>query len=205
MLNKGDYICVFCASKVPEDPELGHAAEDLGRLIAENGYNLVYGGGGRGLMGLVAKGAYQAGSHVLGVIPEALSTEESSVSEDSFVGGKGSISTIMVKDMHSRKRIMADKCSAFVSLPGGYGTFEELLEITTWSILGIHNKPIVILNFNGFYDPLVKLFENSVQSGFISDGNMKIASFCDSVGDVLASIDSYVAPETRFNLDWSTS
>ncbi|OMJ29409.1 LOG family protein [Smittium culicis] len=145
------------------------------------------------------------GSKVVGVIPRALSFQENSIEESSFTGGLGSIETIHVQDMHSRKRIMADKCSAFVSLPGGYGTFEELLEITTWSILGIHDKPVIVLNLKGFFDPLKQLFANAVDAGFVASGNKDIVTFCDSIDLAIDSINSYVAPETRFKLDWTIS
>ena len=152
-------ICVFCGSKVGLDDRHGQAAAALGLELAARGMGLVFGGGSVGLMGLVADAVLEQGGEVIGVIPENLATEEllhPRVPDMRRVG-----------DMHTRKALMAELSDAFVALPGGYGTLEELMEMITWAQLGIHRKPIGLLNSVGYFDPLVAFIEHSIQSGFI--------------------------------------
>ncbi|KAJ6307205.1 hypothetical protein OIU76_017070 [Salix suchowensis] len=127
-------VCVFCGSKSGKKKIFSDAALDLGRQLVERKMDLVYGGGSGGLMGLVSQTVYDGGSHVLGVIPTALVPIE--------ISGRTAGEVLIVSDMHERKAEMARRADAFIALPGGYGTFEELLEMITWSQLGIHNKPV---------------------------------------------------------------
>ncbi|PVU96565.1 hypothetical protein BB559_002339 [Furculomyces boomerangus] len=194
MIEKGSFVCVFCASQVSGNKIYAAAAEELGTKLALNGYNLVYGGGGRGLMGIVSKGAHTAGAKVLGIIPNALIQRE---------GNDTEVETIVVNDMHTRKRMMNEKCSAFITLPGGFGTFEELLEMTTWSLLSIHSKPIIVLNINNFYEPLMKQFDNAIEAEFIKQENKDIVIFCSTVDEAIEKLSTYQVPGSRFELDWT--
>jgi uncharacterized protein (TIGR00730 family) len=153
-------IGVFCGSRAGGRPEYQEAAEGLGRLLAERGLRLVYGGGSTGLMGALANAALAGGGHVLGVIPEALATKE--------VAHFGVTELRVVGSMHARKAMMAEEADAFIALPGGFGTFEELFEIVTWAQLGIHAKPIGLLNVSGFFDGLLQLVEQAITEGFVA-------------------------------------
>jgi len=150
---------VYCGSSDGLDPGNVECARDFGRLLASEGIALVYGGGNVGLMGAVADGALRAGGEVHGVITEALRVKELAHLELT--------SLIVVDTMHERKAAMADRADAFVALPGGFGTFDELFEVITWTQLGIHEKPCGILNHNGFFDDLVTFLDKTTAAGFI--------------------------------------
>lgn len=152
-------LCVFCGSRSGSDPAHGEAAGQLGRLLGTGGHGLVYGGGKVGLMGIVADAALHAGAPVVGVIPQALLARE--------VGHTGLSEQIVVADMHARKRAMAERADAFVALPGGIGTLEELYEVWTWHQLGYHDKPVGLLNVCGYYDRLLEFMDHSVAQGFL--------------------------------------
>ena len=152
-------ICVFCGSRPGGRPEYAEQARLLGALLAGRGIGLVYGGGSVGLMGVVADAVLDAGGEVVGVIPEALASKELAHRELADLRVVGS--------MHDRKALMAELSDAVIALPGGFGTFEELLEIITWSQLGLHRKPVGILNVAGFYDGLLALVEHAIEEGFI--------------------------------------
>ena len=152
-------VCVFCGSKVGVDAGYREQAAMLGRLLAEHGIRLVFGGGSVGLMGVVADAVLESGGHVTGVIPSMLATKELLHPDVSNMH--------QVDDMHARKALMAELSDAFIALPGGYGTFEELFEIITWAQLGIHEKNIGLLNVAGYYDPLVRMIDHAIQEGFI--------------------------------------
>lgn len=155
-------ICVFCGSSTGRNPAHLRAAEILGRTMAENGIRLVYGGGSIGLMGAVAKSVLQAGGEVTGIIPEFLLRREIMLDGvDDFH---------IVEDMHTRKRMMFEKSDAFVALPGGVGTLEEVVEQMTWAQLGRHRKPIVLADINGFWDPLKDLLAHMAEEAFIRPG-----------------------------------
>ncbi|KAI8325075.1 hypothetical protein GQ54DRAFT_27160 [Martensiomyces pterosporus] len=188
-------VCVFCASHDSPDASYNDAASALGRAIAQSGYGLVYGGGGRGLMGRVARSVHENSGEVVGIIPRALTTLEGCTE----VGR-----TILVESMHERKSLMNEHAVAFISLPGGYGTMEELLEIVTWSQLSIHSKPIIVLNTNGFYDALKEFVGKAVEAGFIQKANRDILVFCDTPEEAVAAIKTYKAPNTRYGLSWDT-
>ncbi|MCH7987991.1 MAG: TIGR00730 family Rossman fold protein [Planctomycetes bacterium] len=152
-------VCVFCGSKVGVDDVYREQAAVLGRLLAEQGIRLVFGGGSIGLMGVMADAVLESGGRVTGVIPRMLATKELLHTRVSDMH--------QVDDMHTRKALMAELSDAFVALPGGYGTFEELFEIITWAQLGIHEKNIGLLNVAGFFDPLVRMIDHAIQEGFI--------------------------------------
>lgn len=152
-------IAVYCGSSDGTNPTHLRCAHDFGALLAREGIAVVYGGGNVGLMGAVADGALRAGGEVHGVITEALRVKELAHLELT--------SLIVVDTMHERKAAMADRADAFVALPGGFGTFDELFEVVTWTQLGIHEKPCGILNHDGFFDDLVTFIDNTVAAGFI--------------------------------------
>ncbi|MFZ4576669.1 MAG: TIGR00730 family Rossman fold protein, partial [Phycisphaerales bacterium] len=152
-------VCVFCGASAGRRPEYADAARQLGSLIARAGSTLVYGGGRVGLMGCVADGALESGGRVVGVITEQLMDRE--------LGHRGIAELLVVPTMHERKAMMADRAEGFVSLPGGLGTFDELFEILSWAQLGIHQKPVGLLNTLGFYDPLLAMVEHAATDGFL--------------------------------------
>ena len=176
------HVCVFCGSKVGANPLHAQTARHLGRELARRGLTLVYGGGRVGLMGEVAAATMAAGGAVVGVIPHALSDKEIAYNEATEL--------IVVGTMHERKALMADKADAFVALPGGYGTCDELFEILTWAQLGIHRKPVAVLNAGGFFDPLLAWSDHMVREGFLKPKHRELLLVADTVGglfDVLAA------------------
>jgi uncharacterized protein (TIGR00730 family) len=152
-------VCVFCGSSMGSDPRYADAAAGLGRLLAQRGLGLVYGGAKVGTMGAVADAALAAGGEVIGVIPEHLSSVE--------VAHDGLTELQVVADMHQRKAAMADASDAFITLPGGAGTLEEAFEVWTWAQLGLHRKPVGLLDVGGFYRPLHDMIEHMVREGFL--------------------------------------
>jgi uncharacterized protein (TIGR00730 family) len=159
-------ICVYCGSRHGAQTVYAEAARTLGRLIGRQGHGLVYGGGNVGLMGVVADAVLAAGGPVTGVIPQALVQRE--------VGHQGLSEQFVVPDMHVRKRMMAERADAFVALPGGIGTLEELYEVWTWRQLGYHDKPIGLLNVAGFYDGLLSFMDHTVDQGFLDGGQRAV-------------------------------
>ena len=152
-------VCVYCGSSPGLSPAYGAAAQRFGTLLGEAGIALIYGGGGVGLMGTVARAAKAAGSHVTGIIPDFLLQKEGlNIELDE---------RIVVPDMHTRKRLMFERSDGFVALPGGIGTLEELVEMLTWSQLGRHGKPIIIANVDGFWQPLSELLDHMLTQGFL--------------------------------------
>lgn len=170
-------VCVFCGSKHGHKQEYRHAAEELGRRFVARGWGLVYGGGSVGLMGVVADAVLAAGGEVVGVIPEKLATAE--------LLHTGLTELHCVPGMHARKALMAERSDAFIALPGGYGTFEELFEIITWAQLGIHAKPIGLLNVAGFFDPLLALVEHTIAEGFIKAKQRRLLLVSSDIEDLL--------------------
>ena len=152
-------VCVFCGSKVGVDDRYREQAAMLGRLLADQGIRLVFGGGSVGLMGVVADAVLESGGHVTGVIPSMLATKELLHTKVSDMR--------QVDHMHDRKALMAELSDAFIALPGGYGTFEELFEIITWAQLGIHEKNIGLLNVAVYFDHLVRMVDHAIQERFI--------------------------------------
>lgn len=177
-------VCVYCASSLGTDPELRRAADRLGRLLAAADVGLVYGGGAVGLMGVIADAAMSEGGTVTGVIPTGVFTRE--------VGHPGITELIEVSSMHERKATMFELADAFVALPGGLGTLEELFEIATWAQLGMHAKPVIVVDHDGYYRPLFELLDGAVASGLMREQNRRILHRVTSVDDVLDAVSSYV-------------
>ncbi len=157
-------LCVYCGSRDGAKPAYAEAALTVGQWIAAQGGQLVYGGGHNGLMGLMADACLAAGGRVIGVIPKALVEKE--------WAHTGCTELHVVENMHERKRIMAEHADAFLALPGGIGTFEEFFEVWTWRQLGYHDKPVGLLNLDGYYDSLLAFLANAVQEGFMNKGQM---------------------------------
>ncbi len=159
-------LCVFCGSSAGQNPEYAEAARQVGCLIASRGIALVYGGASIGLMGMVADSALEAGGEVIGVLPKTLARREVSHSDLSELH--------IVDTMHERKAMMANLADGFMALPGGCGTFDELFEVITWAQIGVHAKPIAILNTVGYYDPLIALFEHAIAERFVHKDHQKL-------------------------------
>lgn len=176
-------ICVFCGSSLGNDPVFKQMAQLTGQVIAAQGKTLVYGGGRSGLMGVVADSALQAGGRVIGVIPHALVDRE--------LAHTGLTELYRVNNMHERKTKMAELSDAFVALPGGAGTLEEIFEQWTWSQLGIHQKPCAFLNVNGFYTDLLKMLQASVDSGFTQARFVDKLIVAEQIEEVLAAFAAY--------------
>jgi len=160
-------VCVYCGSSMGSDPAFADQAHKLGENIALSGHRLVYGGGDIGLMGTIAKGALSQGGSVLGIIPEFLLNRE--------LGGRANgldgADLVTVPDMHTRKQRMFDEADAFIAMPGGIGTLEELVEILTWAQLARHEKPIGLLNINNFWSPYLELISHMREAGFLHNAN----------------------------------
>jgi uncharacterized protein (TIGR00730 family) len=174
-------ICVYCGSSGRANPVFLDAAEKLGQLIANDGRSLVYGGGRLGLMGRVADGALAAGGHVTGIIPEHLhkvEVQHEKVSE-----------LLVVDSMHTRKAEMVRRSDGFCVLPGGIGTLDELIEILSWRQLGLHGKPVVIVDQDGFYAPFRELIEHVIDERFAHEALRDYIVWVDRVDDVLAALD----------------
>lgn len=184
-------ICVYCGSAAGSDPAFRAGARRFGSLLAAADIRLIYGGGGIGLMGEVAEATAAAGGKVTGIIPEFLMRRERAAN--------GEMDLIVVDDMHTRKRLMFEKADAFVALPGGIGTLEELVEQLTWAQLGQHRKPVLIANFNGFWDPFVELIGHIRATGFIRPPYPVELLVADAVDDILprlqAAADALAAEE----------
>jgi hypothetical protein len=174
-------VCVYCGARTGKDNEHEAAASEFGAALAAHGWRLIYGGGNIGLMGAMARSMMQAGGEVIGVIPQALLDIE--------VGMRDATDLIITDNMRERKALMDDYADAFVALPGGFGTFEELLEVLTLRYLRYHNKPIIILNLNHYYDPLLKLFEHARDQGYISPKQMGLFSVASSVEEAFALLE----------------
>jgi uncharacterized protein (TIGR00730 family) len=173
-------VCVFCGSRDGTDPAYGAAARDLGRAIAEAGHRLVYGAGDVGLMGAVARSAIAAGGETFGVIPDHLMRREV---------GKRDLSTFIVTEtMHERKKVMFMNADAIVTLPGGPGSLDEFFEVLTWRQLGLHAKPVYLLNIEGYWDPLIEMLGHIVAKGFAEPSFLDFITVKNSVPEVIAAL-----------------
>lgn len=170
-------ICVYCGSRPGHDDRYRQAAVDLGRLLAARDLGLVYGGGHVGLMGVIADAALAAGGEVIGVIPEQLRQQE--------VAHDGLSELHVVTDMHERKALMANLADGFIALPGGLGTLEELSEMLTWQQLGIHTKPIGLLNAGGYYDALLAFLDRAVTDGYVRTSDRQRLRVADTAAALL--------------------
>lgn len=182
-------VCVYCGSSPGFRPEYAEAAQRLGRSLVERDLALVYGGGKVGLMGIVADSVLAHGGTVIGVIPDALMQKE--------VGHRGLTELHVVRNMHERKQMMADRSDAFIAMPGGVGTFEELFETFTWAQLGYHDKPVGLLNVAGFYDGMLAFLNHAVGEGFLK----QIHADMLHVGDTPDALLARLAAAPRVHVD----
>ncbi|MBV8326214.1 TIGR00730 family Rossman fold protein [Chryseobacterium sp.] len=179
-------ITVFCGSSFGSDTIYEEQAFLLGQTLAQQNIQLVYGGSETGLMGTIANGALSEDGKVTGVLPQFLQAKE--------IAHKNLTELILVETMHERKTKMNELCDGVIVLPGGYGTLEEFFEMITWSQLGLHKKPIGVLNTDGFYDDLVKLVDNMVDKGFLKQVNKEMLLISDNINDLLEKMKNYQAP-----------
>ncbi|KAL1561084.1 Cytokinin riboside 5'-monophosphate phosphoribohydrolase log1 [Salvia divinorum] len=177
-------ICVFCGSSPGKKPSYQLAAVQLGKEMVERSIDLVYGGGSIGLMGLISQAVYNGGRHVLGVIPKTLMPRE--------ITGEPVGEVRAVSGMHQRKAEMARQADAFIALPGGYGTLEELLEVITWAQLGIHDKPVGLLNVDGYYNSLLSFIDKAVDEGFIAPSARHIILSAQTAHELMSKLEDYV-------------
>ncbi len=180
-------ICVFCGSSPGVREIYINQARRLGRAMASRGIGLVYGGGGIGLMGAVAQAVIEGEGEVTGVIPRALATKERAL-ESRF---ELKVELRVVKTMHERKALMASLADAYIALPGGLGTFEELLETLTWAQLGIHKKPMGLLNIEGYFDPLLSLIDRAIEEGFVLPRYRKLIVVSSEIEDLFERLLEY--------------
>ena len=177
-------LCVYCGSASGGSPVYAAAARALGRELVRRDIGLVYGGGNVGLMGAIADEVMASGGHATGVIPEALMKRE--------VGHHGLTELHVVRDMHERKAMMAELADGFIAMPGGFGTLEELFEVTTWAQLGLHQKPIGLLNVNGFYDGLTAFAAHLVTQGFVRPDHAQLLMHAPDAAALLDQFETYV-------------
>ncbi|KAG5613455.1 hypothetical protein H5410_024736 [Solanum commersonii] len=177
-------IGVFCGSSPGKKPSYQLAAIQLGNQLVERNIDLVYGGGSVGLMGLVSQSVFNGGRHVLGVIPKTLMPRE--------ITGESVGEVRAVSGMHQRKAEMARQADAFIALPGGYGTLEELLEVITWAQLGIHDKPVGLLNVDGYYNSLLSFIDKAVDEGFVTPSARHIIISAPTAQELMSKLEDYV-------------
>ncbi|KAF8039842.1 hypothetical protein BT93_B2149 [Corymbia citriodora subsp. variegata] len=189
-------VCVFCGSSQGKRSSYKDAAIELGEELVSRNIDLVYGGGSIGLMGLVSQAVYNGGRHVIGVIPKTLMPPE--------ITGETVGEVKPVADMHERKAEMARRSDAFIALPGGYGTLEELLEVIAWAQLGIHDKPVGMLNVDGYYNPLLQFIDKAVEEGFIRPNARHIIVSAPSARDLIKRMEEYYPRHERVasKLSW---
>jgi uncharacterized protein (TIGR00730 family) len=179
-------LCVYCGSSDAVAPYFFEAALSLGRLIGQAGLGLIYGGGGSGLMGRVADGVLAAGGRVTGIIPRHLHRRE--------VPHGALTELIIVDSMHERKQRMAERADAFVVLPGGFGTLDEMFEIITWRQLGLHDKPILLVDLDGYWQPLERLIDHAAEHGFVMKGGPPLYRRVQRIDEVLPALAAALAP-----------
>lgn len=182
-------VCVFCGSNPGNSPVFAKEARQLGQAIAEENWGMVYGGGGQGLMGETAKACLKSGEPVTGITPNFL------LKADAGDGGLPGCEQIWVETMHQRKEKMATLSHAFVGLPGGFGTFEEIFEMTTWSQIGVHEKPVFLLDVDSFYAPLQELVTRAILAGFIPRNSASILRFFSSVEALIEALKAWEASQ----------
>ncbi|MDB6137050.1 MAG: hypothetical protein JWO94_122 [Verrucomicrobiaceae bacterium] len=186
-------LCIYCGSSPGSHPDYAAAASLCGRVLAQRGIGVVYGGGNTGMMGRVADAALAAGGEVIGVIPHHLADKE--------LAHEGASRMIRVHSMHERKQTMADLSDGFIILPGGIGTLEELFETYTWLQLGLHDKPIGILNVAGFFDPMLAFLDHMVAQRFLKAEHRAMLLVEDDMEDLLQRMHAFVAPDANKWLD----
>ena len=178
-------ICVYCGSRPGVDPAYMEAGRMLGEAIADAGYGLVYGGGTKGIMGAVANGVLSRSGHVLGIIPEFLVDMEATRDQLEALD-----ELVITPDMHVRKHKMFERADAFVALPGGIGTLEEIVEIMTWAQLGRHTKPMIFGNIKGFWNPMIELLDHMMAQGFLHTSHQVRPQLIENIGDVVPAIEA---------------
>lgn len=183
-------IAVFCGSSSGNNIEYTNVTKELGKFFVENNIDLVYGGGNVGLMGVIADSVMHNGGKVYGVIPEKLQEKELAHNEITELH--------IVSNMHERKAMMADMADAFVVLPGGAGTLEEIFEVWTWAQLGFHNKPCAFLNINGFYDKLFEMIDNMCEKQFLKQEYSDMLIKTDNLEKLLKAIKTYIPPQDKW-------
>jgi uncharacterized protein (TIGR00730 family) len=179
-------ITVFCGSSKGNEDKYILQATRLGQILAKQNIELVYGGASVGLMGAVANGVLSEGGKVIGVLPRFLKAKE--------IAHEGLTELILVESMHERKTKMNELCDGVIALPGGFGTLEEFFEMLTWAQLGLHKKPIAILNIEGFYDSLTTLVQTMVDKGFLIEANQQMLLMSNNIEDLLVKMRNYVPP-----------
>lgn len=175
-------ICVYCGSRHSSDPLFPQLAQQTGAEIAKKGWGLVFGGGKVGMMGLLADAALDKGAQVFGVIPSFLKKEE--------VAHTGLTELFETADMHSRKAKMETLSDAFLILPGGFGTLDEFFEILTWKQLGLHNKPVILLNASGYFDGLIQFTTTAIKHGYIRQKHLDLFSVCNTLEESIAVLEN---------------
>jgi uncharacterized protein (TIGR00730 family) len=175
----GISVCLFCGSSDTAHPDYTVAARAFGAATAAQGWRLVYGGGGVGLMGASARGAHEAGGRVVGIMPAFLRSRERLYDE---------VETVIVTSMHERKTLMYDQSDAFVVAPGGVGTLEEVVELLSWKRLDLHSKPVIFLNINGFWETFFALMRHSVDEGMTPPSFLEAWVVCDTVEDAISAL-----------------
>lgn len=179
-------ITVFCGSSFGSDEKYKEQATLLGQTLAKQNIQLIYGGANVGLMGAVADGVLNEGGKAIGVLPHFLQSKE--------IAHNNLTELILVESMHKRKTKMNDLCDGVIALPGGFGTLEELFEMITWAQLGLHKKPIAVLNIDGFYDDLIKLVQTMVDKEFLKQTNQEMLLVSDDIDELLEKMRNYKAP-----------
>src|ERR1700732_3588243 len=179
-MSKINAVCVYCGSSAGTEPAFGEAAGQFGKILAEGGVRLIYGGGSVGLMGILADAVVAHGGKATGIIPDFLTQRE----RPRRLGQE----LIVTRDMHERKRTMFDRADAFVALPGGIGTLEELVEQLTWAQLGRHRKPVLLANLKGFWDSLIDVFTHMGRLGFVHSAATLNYAITDNVEDILPAL-----------------
>jgi len=179
-MTRGWSVCVYCGSRTCSVPAFVELAQQVGRWIGAHQGQLVYGGGNNGLMGVVADATLAAGGRVVGIIPHALVEREFAKVDCTELH--------VVDNMHDRKRMMAERAAAFLALPGGIGTLEELFEVWTWRQLGYHDKPVGMLNAQGYYDPLLAFLAASIRDGYMDDWQMDLVRVGSDAGQLLGEL-----------------
>jgi uncharacterized protein (TIGR00730 family) len=179
-------VCIYAGSNPGADPAYANAARALGAFLADRGIGVVYGGGKVGLMGVIADAALAAGGEVIGVMPQALIDRE--------IGHPGLTELKVVDTMHERKALMAELADAFIAVPGGIGTLEELIEVYTWSQLGIHDKACGVLNVRGYYDGLIAFLDHAVTAAFLRPQHRAVLSVAEDPAELLDRLADYEPP-----------
>lgn len=193
-MNQLKSICVFAGSSAGIKMEYREAAVSLGRYMAKENYRLIYGGSRMGLMGEVANEMLEHGGEVIGIMPRGLFSGE--------IVHTALTELIEVESMHERKATMHELADAYIALPGGFGTFEELFEALCWAQIGIHKKPVGLLNVNGYYNPLMQMVQHAVDEGFSTDSAIRLINISDTPEQLISSMDTYTSPSE--DQKWNT-